>query len=547
MTADEAAPEFELGRYIRIVSRRKWWIIGITVLGVLAATVYAFTAQKQYTATALLQVEPARGSIIVNGPTPTVAPTDVSTQLQLLTSSAVENTVAASLHFRPSITGSQVGATDVLSIKATSSDPVQAARVANTYAKEFVSFEREVSVKNLTSEELQYQQQIAAIDTQLQGLTTNSPGAVALGNQEALLKQDLAQLQIAGASTGGGVQFVSPASVPQQPSSPKKGLDILLGALVGLILGLLVAGLLEHLDDTVYDQADLERLSPGIPILGQVPMIGTWKDKKSTVLISVSDPNSVVTEAYRSLRTSLQFVSYDDPVRVILVSSPNATDGKTSTVSNLGVMFAAAGQSVVLVSADLRRPRLAQFFGMDERVGLTSVVIGAATLDEALQPVPGLPGMTLLGSGPIPPNPSELLGSKVTADLMAQLRARFDVVLIDSPPLLPVTDPVILTRLADFTILIVGAGQTKKSQLARAFKQFAQSGLPRLGIVFNEVRRDSDNTYSYSQSYSYKTRSSLEQPAPLASADKERNGPAHARSKLAAEEPKVTAEDVPID
>jgi capsular exopolysaccharide synthesis family protein len=173
---------------------------------------------------------------------------------------------------------------------------------------------------------------------------------------------------------------------------------------------------------------------------------------------------------------------------------------------------------------------------MDEQVGLTSVVIGEATLDEALQPVPDVPGMTLLGSGPIPPNPSELLGSNKMADVISQLRERFDVIIIDSPPLLPVTDPVILARLADLTLLIVGAGQTKKGQLSRAFQQVAQSGELRLGIVFNEVRRESDNSYSYSYSYSYKPRENGSSPTSDARSEDGRNGPAHARTRVKSNE-----------
>jgi capsular exopolysaccharide synthesis family protein len=356
-----------------------------------------------------------------------------------------------------------------------------------------------------------------------------------LGNQLGLLKTDLASLQI-GASAIGGVQVVSSANVPRHPSSPKKTLDVAEGGAAGLLLGVVALGLLEVLDDTVYDQADLDRLAPGVPVLGQIPMIGTWKDKKSPFLVSLSDPSSMVTEAYRSLRTSLQFASYDEPVQAVLVTSPTATDGKTSTVSNLGVMFAMSGQNVVLLSADLRRPRIGQFFGMDEQVGLTSVVIGEATLDEALQPVPDVPGMTLLGSGPIPPNPSELLGSNKMADVISQLRERFDVIIIDSPPLLPVTDPVILARLADLTLLIVGAGQTKKGQLSRAFQQVAQSGELRLGIVFNEVRRESDNSYSYSYSYSYKPRENGSSPTSDARSEDGRNGPAHARTRVKSNE-----------
>ena len=507
MPPEDAAPDMDLWRFLRILDRRKWWIIGTTIIGLLAGAAYTFTATKQYSATALLQVEPAKGSITVSGPTPTVAATDVSTQLQLLTSSAVKGVVGKSLHFTPKISATQSGSTDVLSIVATSTSPKQAALIANTYANDFVTYERQTALKNLTAQELQYQEQINTINGQLQGLSTSSPGAVALGNQLALLKNQLAELQVLGATTG-GVQVASAATVPQYPSAPKKSTDLILGGVVGLFLGLLLAGVVEKLDDKVYDHADLDRLAPGVPVLGQIPIITSWRDKKKPFLVSVSEPTSPVTEAYRSLRTSLQFASYDDPVQVVLVTSPTATDGKTSTVANVGVMFASAGQRVALISSDLRRPRLGQFFEMDEQVGLTSVVIGEVTLDEALQSVEGVPGMTLLGAGPIPHNPAELLGSKKMAEVVGQLRDRFDVIVIDSPPLLPVTDPVILARLADLTLLVVGAGQTKKSQLARSFQQVAQSGSPRMGIVFNEVRRQSDGSYSYSYSYAYKPRPS---------------------------------------
>jgi polysaccharide biosynthesis transport protein len=535
MPSDEATPELDLWSYVRILGRRKWWIIIMTVVGLVAGAAYVYVSPKKYSATSLLQVEPTTGNLSVSGPTPTVAPTTVSTQLQLLTSSAVVNVVAASLKFTPSITAAQVGSTNVLSVTATDTSPAKAALIANTYAKDFVNYERQTALTSLAAEELQYQQQITADSTQLAKETVASTGYTALSDREALLQQDLQQLEIDGASSG-GVQVASTAPVPTKLSSPKKLTDLGIGGVAGLVLGFLLAGLIELLDDKVYDQADLERLAPGVPVLGQIPLIGSWKDKKSALLVSLTEPSSIVTEAYRSLRTSLQFASYDDPVQTVLVTSPTATDGKTSTVANLGVMFAMAGQNVVIVSSDLRRPRLGQFFGINEQIGLTSVVIGDATLDQALQPVEGVPGMTLLGSGPIPPNPSELLGSKKMAELIVQLREKFDVIVIDSPPLLPVTDPVILARLADLTLLIVGAGQTKKGQLSRAFQQVEQSGAPRLGIVFNEVRRESDKSYNYSYSYAYKPNqngsSATATPSRMEPAAPDKNGPAHARMPI---------------
>jgi capsular exopolysaccharide synthesis family protein len=169
---------------------------------------------------------------------------------------------------------------------------------------------------------------------------------------------------------------------------------------------------------------------------------------------------------------------------------------------------------VVLVSADLRRPRLAAFFGLDEGVGLTSVMLGELTLGEALQPVPGIPGLTVLGCGPIPPNPSELLSSPWFAEIFGELKDHFDMVLVDSSPLLPVTDPVLLSRLTDTTLLIVAAGNTTKGQLRRGVEQLTQVGARHIGIVLNEVPRGGDDAYGYGYSYNYE---SHERPSAAAS------------------------------
>lgn len=232
---------------------------------------------------------------------------------------------------------------------------------------------------------------------------------------------------------------------------------------------------------------DLEHCAPDVPVLGLVPMIGSWRDRAEPFLVTRIEPTSPAAEAYRSLRTSLQFAGYDSAIGSVLVTSPTATEGKTSTVSNLGVVLATAGQHVVLVSADLRRPRLAAFFGLDEGVGLTSVMIGELTLEKALQPVPETPRLMVLGCGPVPPNPSELLSSPKFAEIFGELNDRFDMVLVDSSPLLPVTDPVLLSRLTDTTLVIVAAGNTTKGQLRRGVEQLTQVHARHIGIVLNEV------------------------------------------------------------
>jgi receptor protein-tyrosine kinase len=402
------------------------------------------------------------------------------------------------------VAGAEQGQTNVISVTATNRDPVLAARVANAYATEFVNFETFVALRSLTTAELQLQTQINAIEQELVS-TSGTPQGVALATQEAVLKEQYAEYQVVGTQTTGGVTVVSSAAVPKAPSSPKKTEIILIGLAVGLLIGLAVAFTAESLDDAIRSKDDLEHAAPDVPVMGSVPMIGSWRDRAEPFLATRAEPTSPAAEAYRSLRTSLQFAAYDSAIGSVLVTSPTATEGKTSTVSNLGVVLATVGKHVVLVSADLRRPRLAAFFGLDEGVGLTSVMIGELTLGEALQPVSDIPGLSVLGCGPVPPNPSELLSSPKFAEIFDELKENFDMVLVDSSPLLPVTDPVLLSRLTDTTLLIVAAGNTTKGQLRRGVEQLVHVGASHIGIVLNEVPRGGGDVYGYGYSYNYES------------------------------------------
>jgi len=495
--------EVNLRTYLRVLRRRKWWVIISTALAVGGALAYSFSATKEYSATAQLLVQPQSGTLALTTPAQTITTTEVATELQLLTSAPVIDAVKSRLHLSQlNVTGAEQGQTNVISVTATNHDPVLAARVANALATEFVNYETYVALRSLTTAEVQLQTQINVIEQELVS-TAGTPQGVALANQEAVLKEQYAQYQVVGTQTTGGVTVVSPAAVPKAPSSPKKTEITLIGLAVGLLVGLGAAFTVENLDDAIRSHDDLERAAPAVPVMGLVPMIGSWRDRAEPFLVMRVEPTSAAAEAFRSLRTSLQFAAYDNPIGSVLVTSPTATEGKTSTVSNLGVVLASVGQNVVLVSADLRRPRLAAFFGLDESVGLTSVMIGEVTLDEALQPLPDIPGLTVLGCGPVPPNPAELLSSPKCTELFKELKERFDIVLVDSSPLLPVTDPVLLSRLTDTTLMIVAAGTTTKGQLRRGVEQLTQIGARHIGIVLNEVTRGGEEAYGYGYGYSY--------------------------------------------
>jgi capsular exopolysaccharide synthesis family protein len=221
------------------------------------------------------------------------------------------------------------------------------------------------------------------------------------------------------------------------------------------------------------------------------------------VVTVLAEPSSPGAEAYRSLRTSLQFARQERRLRVILVTSPAVGDGKTSTLANLGVVFARAGERVLLVSGDLRRPKIGEFFGIDELVGLTSILLGEHTLEQALVPVPGVDRLTLLPAGPIPPNPAEVLNGDQVRDIVGRLREQFDLVLIDSPPVLPVTDAAILSQYADATLMLAAAGQTRRADLHRAAEKLDQVGATILGIVLNKVTKQTSREYGYGYGDTY--------------------------------------------
>jgi capsular exopolysaccharide synthesis family protein len=504
MTDPYETPGPTLGFYLRILRRRKWWVMLLIVLGVGASLGYSLTQAKEYSASAQLLVQSVNAEVTPDGTQP-ISQTDVLTELQLVTSAPVRTAVTRKLGKVYNVTAAEIGQTDVMSVTATAAKPAGAALIANAYATAFVNYQRSVTIANLTAAETQLTQQIASTAAQAKALQANAASAAevsALLTEEAALKVQLAQLQVNGAVvTTAGVQVVTPASAPSSPSSPKPVRDAILGFVLGLLLGIGLAFVAEHLDDTVYLKEEVERLTPGSPVLALVPTVDTWKNKDQAFVVTATEPNSVAGEAYRSLRTSLQFAALDADARLILVTSPSEDEGKSATVANLGVVMATGGERVAIVSCDLRRPRLGQFFGLDESIGMTTMLLGQCTLEEALQPVPGIDGLSMLASGERPSDPTALLGSHQLAGVLDRLSKMFDLVVVDSPPLLPITDAAILAQVVDATLLVLHAGQTRAKDLRRATEVLSLVRATTIGVVLNGVTKST----GYAKPYTYGT------------------------------------------
>jgi capsular exopolysaccharide synthesis family protein len=284
--------------------------------------------------------------------------------------------------------------------------------------------------------------------------------------------------------------------VPTIPVKPRVALNVILGVIAGLVVAAGLGLLMEYLDDTVKSGQDVERVA-GLTTLGMVMRFGRRGFRRP---VSGYGSRSPAAEAYRAIRTSVQFATMDRPGQVLLVTSPNAGDGKSTTAANLAVTMASAGKRVVLVDADLRKPSLHQIFNLDNSVGLTSALLSGNGVRSSVEPS-GFDNLSVLTSGPLPPNPSELLSSSRMRDLVEAMRREADAVIVDSPPALVVTDATLLAALADGTILVAEAGRTRSTALRQAVDGLSRATDRLLGVVLNKISRRGAAAYHHYYHY----------------------------------------------
>jgi polysaccharide biosynthesis transport protein len=335
------------------------------------------------------------------------------------------------------------------------------------------------------------------------------------------LLQHLKDATVAAGLRATNIHVIDAARPPSVPDRPRKALNLSLGFMVGLLLGVALAFVQDGLDYSVKTAEDVERLI-GLPSLAMIPAAGSVRpgpyysalakrngskvSRNGSVALSVlKDSGSALAEAYRSLRTSVLFSTAPRPPQMILVASAHPNEGKTSTALNLGFTLAQRGGQILIVDSDMRKPTVGSALGLHEDKGLSGILTGAHGLDEALQQVDDMPNLWVLASGPHPPNPAELLSSPAMERLISELRRRFDHLVFDSPPLLMVTDATILSTLADGVVLVVEEGVTGRGAVLHAHRVLAQAGSRVLGAVMNKVRPGQNGYYhgSYYRRYAY--------------------------------------------
>lgn len=448
----------ELHDYLRVL-RKRWRIIALVTLAVVGlAAAWTMATTKTYAASTQFFVSTSGGDTAANlqmGNTFTQQ--RVKSYSQLLESPKVLD---------PVITQTRLNTTA----------EKLAAQVSATVPLDTVIIEVTVTDES--------PQQAAAI---ARALGTTFPATIA----------EIERVQ-AGQASPVKVTVVKAAVVDTVPVSPRPARNIALGLVLGLLAGLGLALLRDVLDTTIKAQRDLAEVTDAT-VIGAISFD---PDAPAHPLIVQVDPRSHRAEAFRSVRTNLQFIDVADPPRSIVVTSSVPGEGKSTTAANLALSIAETGQKVCIIEGDLRRPRLLEYLGFEGAVGLTDVLIGHLGVDDVLQQV-GSSGLFVMGAGPIPPNPSELLGSAPMQALVDDLEQRFDYVLIDAPPLLPVTDAAVLSTIVDGAVVIVGAGIVVKDQLRHAIESLQAVNGQVLGLILNRVQaKDSRSSYgSYRYDY----------------------------------------------
>ena len=295
------------------------------------------------------------------------------------------------------------------------------------------------------------------------------------------------------------LSVIQPGQPAKAPSSPRPLLNLALGALIGLALGFGAALLRENLDLRIRSVEDVPDKDGQVSILGGIVFDAT---AETNPLIVHTSPKSTRAEAFRQLRTNIQFVEAAEARKSVVVTSSIPSEGKSSTVANLAIAMADMGHKVLLIDCDLRKPKVHKYFSIEGAVGLTNVLIGQVKVQDATQRW-GKKRLDVLPAGQVPPNPSELLGSEAMKKFLAKAEKDYDVVLIDSAPLLPVTDAAILSKLTGGVVVVVAVGKTTKPQLSAALGHVDAIGGKILGFVMNKIPTKGVDAYRYRYSYKY--------------------------------------------
>jgi len=512
-------PRPDLREALAVVWLRKWSILVIALLTFGVALLVSSRRTPIYESQARILVTPVDN---IGADSGALSTPNLATESELVASVAVAEIVATNLNI-PGPPRDLLGNlsvdnptdTEILAVAYRDLSPLQAQRRAMGFAEAYLQYREETASQAILKSAEAIQAEIAVLTQQLQttqrrlqGMSATDPQRDSLEAEASLLRTNILQRQLDQASLPREVtvgRIIQPAPLPSSPVSPNHVVNGAFGLVAGLALGIGLAFLRDRLSERLRSSEEAE-IYLEAPVLGAIPRAPAWRRRKEAFLVSTVQWRSSTAEAYRVLRTNVLSAAAAFGVKSIAVTSAYGGEGKSATTANLGVVLARAGKRVSLVSADLRRPRLHEFFESEGWPGLIEVLAGRASLADALQeitlPTHGFDAATarlrLLPSGRVPEDPSELLTSETMAKVLRDLENVSDLVLIDLPPLLPVTDALLVASLTKSVLLVVGPKAGTRSAITAARQKLDRVGARILGGVLNGSDPSMSQTY-----YSY--------------------------------------------
>lgn len=514
------------------IGRRWWWLLALAPI-IAGAVAYATSSRQQplYSASATIEVNPPQTSGSIDYSALQGSKSLAETYRQLITTRKVLEPLITELglpfgveELQRKVSASTVGDTRLVRISVSDPDPEAAAEIANAVANRFATYTRERTIELASPYRTALDQQIADVQNQIRDTQRqirdleSGPNATDPETQDTLfaLRATLNQLQqsyrelivavnqmdLAAAAAQTQVTVAEEAIPPKSPYAPRTMLHTVLGAFAGLCLAVGAVGLLEYLDNTVKAGLDFTQLigAPVLSVVGMVPKMTAGRGQ----LFVLDRPNSTVAESIRLLRTNLEFAAATKEITTLAITSSQPAEGKSTITANLGVALAQRGFTVVIIDADLRRPVQHHIFGVRNEQGLTTLLTHPdLPWQRVVHPVLG-PNLSVMTSGPLPPNPSDLLSLDRFSELLKEISLAVDIVLLDTPPVLVVTDPLVVASATDGVVIVSRAGHTRIDALQRTAATLAQGDVRIVGVVLNQQRgRDAEGYYYYYYTQGY--------------------------------------------
>jgi capsular exopolysaccharide synthesis family protein len=482
----EPIPEMTLRDYVSVIWRRKWIVLlPIIVVGATAvALTAAATPQYRASADVLVRIPPTASSVGTSGVV--MSPRMIENELESAQGSELVAVVREDVGSEPALSVGSSEESDVFRFTAVSSNADTAAAAANAYAERYIERQRTELVAEFGA-------RASVIEDQLDLIEQGEGDPTRQDEYRSQLEDLRVSAELAQTS---GARLIDRATPPSTPFEPTPIRTLMLALVVGALIGLGAAFLLDYLDRSIRDEDELQRIS-GVPNLASIPQVASTKKDGAPVVVSISDPGSAPAESYRNLRTAVRFLTLEQQLQMIQITSSHPGEGKTTTATNLAYAASKAGQRVLLIDCDLRKPQVHNFLGLSNYKGLTNVLLGEIEMGQVAQKLADSGGLLVITSGDVPPNPAELLAGNGIKRALAQIGSKFDLVVLDSPPVLAVSDPQILAELVDGVILVASGSSTDSRSVGRSIERLRQVDANVLGTVLNGTTATNTPVYEY--------------------------------------------------